>query len=48
MCVVQDQPGMKIGVIGLGGLGHMAVKWGKAFGCEVCVAPASQPAALLQ
>ncbi|KAL4856222.1 putative cinnamyl alcohol dehydrogenase 2 [Chlorella vulgaris] len=32
-----DQPGMKIGVIGLGGLGHMAVKWGKAFGCEVTV-----------
>jgi D-arabinose 1-dehydrogenase-like Zn-dependent alcohol dehydrogenase len=26
---------MKIGVIGLGGLGHMVVKWGKAFGCEV-------------
>lgn len=26
---------MKIGVVGLGGLGHMAVKWGKAFGCEV-------------
>ena len=26
---------MKVGVVGLGGLGHMAVKWAKAFGCEV-------------
>lgn len=26
---------MKIGVVGLGGLGHMAVKWAVAFGCEV-------------
>ena len=25
-----DKPGMKLGVIGLGGLGHMAVKFGKA------------------
>ncbi|KAI7835473.1 hypothetical protein COHA_010630 [Chlorella ohadii] len=32
-----DKPGTKIGVVGLGGLGHMAVKWGKAFGCEVTV-----------
>ncbi|PSC75052.1 8-hydroxygeraniol dehydrogenase-like [Micractinium conductrix] len=32
-----DKPGQKIGVVGLGGLGHMAVKWGKAFGCEVTV-----------
>ena len=24
-----DKPGMKIGVVGLGGLGHMAVKFGK-------------------
>jgi cinnamyl-alcohol dehydrogenase len=32
-----DKPGMKLGVIGLGGLGHMAVKFGKAFGCEVTV-----------
>jgi len=27
--------GHKLGVIGLGGLGHMAVKWGAAFGAEV-------------
>ena len=33
----QDKPGQKIGVVGLGGLGHMAVKFGKAFGCEVTV-----------
>ena len=26
---------MKVGVVGLGGLGHMAVKFAKAFGCEV-------------
>ncbi|KAF9075742.1 NADP-dependent alcohol dehydrogenase adhC [Rhodocollybia butyracea] len=30
-------PGKKIGVIGLGGLGHMAVKIGKALGAEVTV-----------
>jgi D-arabinose 1-dehydrogenase-like Zn-dependent alcohol dehydrogenase len=30
-----DKPGNKIGVVGLGGLGHMAVKFGVAFGCEV-------------
>ena len=29
------KPGMKIGVVGLGGLGHMAVKMGKAMGLEV-------------
>jgi D-arabinose 1-dehydrogenase-like Zn-dependent alcohol dehydrogenase len=32
-----DQPGKKVGVVGLGGLGHMAVKFGVAFGCEVYV-----------
>ncbi len=30
-----NKPGMKIGVIGLGGLGHMAVKIAKAMGVEV-------------
>ncbi|XP_019189118.1 PREDICTED: probable cinnamyl alcohol dehydrogenase 6 isoform X2 [Ipomoea nil] len=30
-------PGKRIGVIGLGGLGHMAVKFGKAFGHQVTV-----------
>lgn len=28
-------PGQKVGVVGLGGLGHMAVKFGKAFGADV-------------
>ncbi|KAF5477936.1 hypothetical protein F2P56_004541 [Juglans regia] len=31
------QPGKSLGVIGLGGLGHMAVKFGKAFGLIVTV-----------
>jgi uncharacterized zinc-type alcohol dehydrogenase-like protein len=30
-------PGHKLGVIGLGGLGHMGVKFGRAFGAEVTV-----------
>jgi uncharacterized zinc-type alcohol dehydrogenase-like protein len=29
------QAPMKIGVIGIGGLGHLALQFGKAFGCEV-------------
>nr|GMC59681.1 8-hydroxygeraniol dehydrogenase-like [Ipomoea batatas] len=32
-----DKPGMHIGVVGLGGLGHMAVKFAKAFGAKVTV-----------
>ncbi|CAN4114805.1 unnamed protein product [Withania somnifera] len=32
-----DKPGMNIGVVGLGGLGHMAVKFAKAFGANVTV-----------
>ncbi|CAH9070124.1 unnamed protein product [Cuscuta epithymum] len=32
-----DKPGMHIGVVGLGGLGHMAIKYAKAFGCKVTV-----------
>ena len=31
------QPHQKFGVIGLGGLGHMAVKFGVAFGCHTTV-----------
>ena len=31
------QPGKKLGVVGLGGLGHVAVKFGKAFGMHVTV-----------
>ena len=29
------EPGRRLGVVGLGGLGHMAVKFGKAFGLQV-------------
>lgn len=32
-----DQPGKHLGVVGLGGLGHLAVKFGKAFGLRVTV-----------
>ena len=32
-----DKPGLKLGVLGLGGLGSMAVQLGKAWGCEVTV-----------
>lgn len=35
-------PGMKIGVIGLGGLGHMAVKLANAMGAEVIVFTTSE------
>jgi alcohol/geraniol dehydrogenase (NADP+) len=31
------QPPMRVGVIGLGGLGHLAVQFAAAFGCEVAV-----------
>jgi D-arabinose 1-dehydrogenase-like Zn-dependent alcohol dehydrogenase len=31
------EPGKHIGVIGLGGLGHLAVKFAKAFGAKVTV-----------
>ncbi|KAK3187797.1 hypothetical protein Dsin_027358 [Dipteronia sinensis] len=32
-----NQPGKRLGVVGLGGLGHMAVLFGKAFGLHVTV-----------
>lgn len=32
-----NKPGLRVGVAGLGGLGHMAVKFLKAFGCHVTV-----------
>ncbi|WJX90345.1 cinnamyl-alcohol dehydrogenase [Trifolium repens] len=32
-----DKPGQHIGVVGLGGVGHMAVKFAKAFGANVTV-----------
>jgi uncharacterized zinc-type alcohol dehydrogenase-like protein len=33
----QVQSGQRVGVVGLGGLGHMAIKFAKAFGAEVVV-----------
>lgn len=36
-----DKPGMKVGVMGLGGLGHMAVKLAKAMGVDVTVLSSS-------
>ncbi|XP_018837425.2 probable mannitol dehydrogenase [Juglans regia] len=32
-----DKPGMQVGVVGLGGLGHVAVKFAKAMGAKVTV-----------
>ncbi|KAK6923247.1 Alcohol dehydrogenase, N-terminal [Dillenia turbinata] len=32
-----DKPGVHVGVVGLGGLGHVAVKFAKAFGAKVTV-----------
>lgn len=32
-----DKPGLHLGVVGLGGLGHVGVKFGKAFGAKVTV-----------
>ncbi|XP_073003902.1 probable cinnamyl alcohol dehydrogenase 5 isoform X1 [Typha latifolia] len=36
-----NEPGKHLGVIGLGGLGHVAVKFGKAFGMKVTVISSS-------
>ncbi|PIN00119.1 Alcohol dehydrogenase, class V [Handroanthus impetiginosus] len=36
-----DKPGQHIGVVGLGGLGHVAVKFAKAFGAKVTVISSS-------
>jgi alcohol dehydrogenase (NADP+) len=33
----QAGPGKKVGIVGLGGLGHMGVKFARAFGAEVAV-----------
>jgi D-arabinose 1-dehydrogenase-like Zn-dependent alcohol dehydrogenase len=32
-----NEPGKHLGVMGLGGLGHVAVKFGKAFGMKVTI-----------
>ncbi|OMP06054.1 Alcohol dehydrogenase superfamily, zinc-type [Corchorus capsularis] len=36
-----DKPGLHVGVVGLGGLGHMAVKFAKAMGAQVTVISSS-------
>ncbi|XAR73515.1 Cinnamyl-alcohol dehydrogenase [Bertholletia excelsa] len=36
-----NKPGTELGVVGLGGLGHLAVKFAKAFGVKVTVISAS-------
>ncbi|XP_028789238.1 probable mannitol dehydrogenase [Neltuma alba] len=36
-----DKPGLHVGVVGLGGLGHLAVKFAKAFGAKVTVVSTS-------
>ncbi|KAL3681958.1 hypothetical protein R1sor_024914 [Riccia sorocarpa] len=37
-----NKAGQTLGVVGLGGLGHMAVKFGKAFGMKVMVLSTSE------
>ncbi|KAK4430411.1 8-hydroxygeraniol dehydrogenase [Sesamum alatum] len=32
-----DKPGVNVGVVGLGGIGHLTVKFAKTFGCRVTV-----------
>ncbi|TYI89188.1 hypothetical protein E1A91_D03G037200v1 [Gossypium mustelinum] len=44
-----DKPGLRVGVVGLGGLGHLAVKFAKAMGTNVTVistSPSKQKEAL--
>ncbi|GER27295.1 alcohol dehydrogenase [Striga asiatica] len=36
-----DRPGIRLGVVGLGGIGHLTVKFAKAFGCKVTVVSSS-------
>lgn len=46
-----DKSGMHLGVVGLGGLGHLAVKFAKAFGMKVTVistSPSKQKEAIEQ
>ncbi|KAI3462153.1 hypothetical protein Pfo_018816 [Paulownia fortunei] len=32
-----NKPGVNVGIVGLGGIGHLSVKFAKAFGCKVTV-----------
>lgn len=36
-CQLLESPGKKVGIVGLGGLGHVAVKMARAFGHHVTV-----------
>ena len=38
----QTKPGDRVGILGLGGLGHMAIKFAKALGCEVTAISSSE------
>ena len=38
----QTKPGDRVGILGLGGLGHMAIKFAKAMGCEVTAISSSE------
>ena len=37
-----DKPGVHVGIVGLGGLGHVGVKFAKAFGAKVTVISTSE------
>lgn len=43
------RPGLKVAIVGVGGLGHLAIQFAQAFGCEVTAissSPAKKPQAL--
>ena len=35
LCTHVTRPGLKIAIVGIGGLGHLAIQFASAFGCEV-------------
>lgn len=35
LCTHVAQPGLKVAIVGVGGLGHLAIQFAAAFGCEV-------------
>ena len=42
LCYWKAGPGKKVGVLGIGGLGHLAIRIAKAMGAEVTVFTTSQ------